>query len=188
METEAFPAGCFTDVPPRFVQGEVSAVPADCMSRTHGRVAPALLELPPALLLGLTGDPSSPRLGPQQWRVGGRKLPVRSGVTRSKSLHCNLHYVSPKRALRQDSAVEAADFRAAVSCELSLRCGCCHAQVSANGVQSAGHRTATNPSRAEFPSQKLPGQRCVFCLGRPEFIWHTLPASFQGNEISTRAT
>lgn len=91
-------------------------------------------------------------------------------------------------ALWQDSAVEAADFQAAVSCKVSLRCGYCHAQVSANSVQSAGHQAATNPSCAEFPSQKVPVQRCVFCLGRPEFIWHMPPASFLQNEISTRAT
>lgn len=66
METEAFLAGCFTDVPPGFVQGKVLAVAADWMHRTHGRIAPALLELPPALLLGLTGDPFSPHLRSQQ--------------------------------------------------------------------------------------------------------------------------
>lgn len=66
METEAFLAGFFTDVPPGFVQGEVLAVAADCMHRTHGHITLALLELPPALLLGLTGDPSSPHLRPQQ--------------------------------------------------------------------------------------------------------------------------
>ena len=79
-------------------------------------------------------------------------------------------------------------FDEAGSCKVSLRRGYHHAQVSAHSVlSSAGHGTVTNPSRAEFPSQKLPGQSYVFCLGRPEFIWQTLPASSLGNEISTRA-
>lgn len=79
-------------------------------------------------------------------------------------------------------------FHEAVSCKVGFRHGYCHTQVSGNSVlSSAGHCTATNPSHAGFPSQKLPEQRYVFCLGRPEFIWRTLPASSLGNEISTRA-
>ena len=78
-------------------------------------------------------------------------------------------------------------FGEAVSCKVSLRRGCYHPQVSANSVlSSAGHCTATNPSRAAFPSQKLSGQRYVFYLGRPEFIWRMLPTTSLGNERSTR--
>lgn len=79
-------------------------------------------------------------------------------------------------------------FHEAVSCKVSSRRGYCHAQVSANSVlSSAGHCPTTNPSPAEFLLQKLPGKRYIFCLGHPELIWRTLPASSLENEISTRA-
>lgn len=39
--TEALLAGCFADVPPKFVPGEALAVPADYMSRTPRQVSQA---------------------------------------------------------------------------------------------------------------------------------------------------
>lgn len=117
--------------------------------------------------------------------TSGRQLLMRLRATRSKSLRCNLHRIGWS-AVTQQWKQQLVD--EAVSCKVSFRRGCQRARASANSVPSpAGLLSATNPSPAESPSQKLPGQRYVFRLGRPEFSWRTLPASSLGDGISTRA-